>query len=107
VSRRKSSSWLPDVGPIGWLVVGVGVLALIGAGTLLQLFDGRLVSTSLRALVLLVAGVTAVVVVLALRPRPRPSITLAQFLAMSPTGFEHATAEVLGRYGYRLKVTVG
>jgi len=87
--------------------MGFLLLAGLGAMTLLQFFDDRWVSPSLRGLTLIAAAATAMAAGYALRSKPRPGTRLAQFLAMDPTAFEHATAEVLGWYGYRLTVTGG
>lgn len=104
MSRRRRRS---DPTPREWAGLAAVVLALVGAVTLLQIGDDRLVSPYLRGLTLAIVATTAILAAFALRPRPHPQITVAQFLAMSPTDFEHATASVLRRYGYRLSVTGG
>ena len=105
MSRRRRRS--PGLTLREWAWIGLILLAALGALTLLHFFDDRWVSPSLRGLTLMVAAATAIGAGYALRSKPRPGTTLAQFLAMDPTAFEHATAEVLGWYGYRLTVTGG
>ena len=109
------TAWLRERRPAAVAATAVLLaLAAVGVVTLVQMASSRTIDPTLRSFVVLVAlGATGLIAwALRERPgvtgrRPTPTISLDEFLAMSPARFERSVAEILGRYDYDLAVTGG
>ncbi len=106
ITRAKRTGW----SMIGW--VGIALLALEGVAAVASAVGGSGTASGTAAdgtaAVGPVLAVTAALSLAALRRRLGPvRASVDDFLAMTPTEFETAVGQVLGRHGYRLRRTGG
>ena len=91
---------------VGWILLAV--LAVEGVQALAQLVEGQRTPQGITEAAGPVLAVTALLSLFAIRRRHGPVETsVDEFLAMTPTEFEHAVGRILGRHGYRLTPTGG
>ncbi|MHB8959426.1 MAG: restriction endonuclease [Candidatus Limnocylindrales bacterium] len=106
VTRAKRTGW----SMLGWL--GLAVLAVDGASAVALALErpasGPGAALGVGGAVGPVLGATAAISLTALRRRAGPvRASVDDFLALTPTEFEVAVGQVLGRHGYRLRPTGG
>ena len=106
ITRAKRTGW----SVLGW--VGLGLLAVEGVSLLASALGGPAglsgLTLGIGAALGPVLAATAAMSLTALRRRAGPvRASVDDFLAMTPTQFETAVGQVLGRHGYRLTPTGG
>ena len=106
ITRAKRTGW----SVLGWL--GLALLAVDGASVVALALGGPApgpgAALGIGGAVGPVLAATAAVSLTALRRRAGPvRASVDDFLALTPTEFEVAVGQVLGRHGYRLRPTGG
>jgi hypothetical protein len=91
---------------LGWVILAV--LGVEGVQGLVTLAQGGRVPVGVAEAAVPVLAVAAVLSLVAVRRRLGPvGATVDDFLDMTPREFETAVGQVLGRHGYRLRLTGG